>query len=57
MFEVRMYDFFFSALSDFIGRRLTIVIGGVVFTIGGAVQSASFFIWWVHGNLIAALAL
>ena len=57
MYQVRIYGsaIFFSAISDLIGRKLTIVIGGVVFTIGGAVQSASFFIWWVHGNLTSCI--
>ena len=36
------------ALSEVMGRKMAIIIGGVIFTIGGALQTASFFLWLVQ---------
>ena len=34
-------------LSEVTGRRWAIIVGGVIFTVGGGLQAASFFLWWV----------
>lgn len=35
-----------AVLADRLGRKLAIIIGGVVFFLGGAVQAGSFYIWY-----------
>ena len=32
-------------LSDLAGRKVTLIVGGSLFTFGGALQSFSFFLW------------
>ena len=39
-------DAFFAVLSDPIGRKSSIIVGGVVFFVGGALQAASYYLWW-----------
>ena len=34
------------ALADIIGRKFAIIVGGVVFFIGGAVQAGSIALWY-----------
>ena len=34
-----------TALSDLVGRKPAIITGGVVVTIGGALQSGAYHIW------------
>lgn len=41
------------ALSDVIGRKYAIITGGVVYTVGGGLQSGSQFLWL--GNLVPRL--
>ena len=36
-----------AALSEKTGRKPSIMIGGLIFIIGGALQSAAFFVWSV----------
>ena len=34
-----------AALSDPIGRKSSIIVGGAVFFVGGALQAASYYLW------------
>ena len=36
---------FLLALSDLVGRKLAIIIGGLIFIVGGGVQAATYFFW------------
>ena len=42
-----IFLFVYVALSDFVGRKVAIIIGATVFTLGGAVQTGAFFLWLV----------
>ena len=45
-----MYTFNISvsaAFSDFAGRKITIIVGGLLYGVGGILQSAAFFLWLV----------
>uniref|UniRef100_A0A1X7TWA7 Major facilitator superfamily (MFS) profile domain-containing protein n=2 Tax=Amphimedon queenslandica TaxID=400682 RepID=A0A1X7TWA7_AMPQE len=47
-----------GALSDPIGRKLSIIVGGVVFFIGGALQASSFNLWMVLvGRMVAGIGV
>ena len=35
----------YIALSELAGRKVTIITGGIIFTTGGAVQTASVYVW------------
>lgn len=35
------------ALSDFVGRKLAMVTGAVLYGVGGALQTAAYFLWLV----------
>ena len=43
---INMYFNSLTGLSDWIGRKYAIVVGGGVFLLGGAVQSASLNLWY-----------
>ena len=34
-----------TAVSDWIGRKLAIIVGGVIFTVGAVSQSSAYFVW------------
>ena len=34
-----------SVVSDWIGRKPAIIVGGVIFTIGAVFQSSAYFVW------------
>jgi hypothetical protein len=38
----------FLAFSDFAGRKIAIIIGGVLYGVGGVLQSAAYFLWFVQ---------
>ena len=33
-------------LSDLAGRKVTMIVGGSLFALGGALQTFSFFLWY-----------
>ena len=35
------------AFSDFAGRRVAIIVGGLLYGVGGILQTAAFFLWLV----------
>ena len=44
-----IYTFTISlAFSDFAGRKITIIVGGLLYGVGGILQSGAFFLWLVH---------
>ena len=44
-----IYTFTVSpAFSDFAGRKITIIVGGLLYGVGGILQSGAFFLWLVH---------
>lgn len=42
----------FLALSEVVGRKIALIIGGIIFTIGGTVQTASFYLWSPESNVM-----
>ena len=36
-----------AAFSDFVGRRIAIIVGGLLYGVGGILQTAAFFLWLV----------
>ena len=41
-------------MSDKLGRRKTIISGGLMFVVGGSVQSAAVQIWSIHYKSLTA---
>lgn len=37
-------------LSDFVGRKMTVIVGASLCAFGGALQTSSFFLWSDHSN-------
>ena len=35
-------------LSDLAGRKVTLIVGGSLFVLGGALQTFSFFLWYCY---------
>jgi SP family sugar:H+ symporter-like MFS transporter len=47
-----------AGLSEVLGRKRAIIVGGVVFTGGGAVQAGSLFIWMmILGRIVAGVGV
>lgn len=47
-----------GALSDLVGRKLAIIIGGVIFIVGGGVQAATYFFWMILiGRVISGVGV
>ena len=38
------------AFSDFAGRKVAIIVGGVLYGVGGILQTAAFFLWLVFAS-------
>ena len=43
--------FLYIGLADMIGRKFAVVVGGVVFFIGGAVQAGTIALWYVYTEI------
>lgn len=39
------------AFSDFAGRKVAVIVGGVLFAVGGILQCAAVFLWLIHMHL------
>ena len=49
-------------LSDAAGRKVALIVGVAIYTVGGVVQTAAFFLWFVffhglHPRFICAVAV
>lgn len=42
-----LHNILHLVLSDLIGRKFAIVSGGLVFIVGGVLQAAAYFLWYV----------
>ena len=45
-------QFFQLEPNDYFGRKVVIIASGVIMVIGGAIQTASFFSWYVLGIIL-----